>query len=64
MASGTYTFHRICKALAPSIRAASSSSRGTVLKVWRSRKMPNAEAKYGRPIANTVSRMPSWLIDR
>ncbi|KAG0920654.1 hypothetical protein G6F32_015492 [Rhizopus arrhizus] len=36
------------------MRAASSSSRGPVLKVWRSRKMPTADAKYGRPIANTL----------
>ncbi|CPL30222.1 Uncharacterised protein [Bordetella pertussis] len=53
-----------CQGLAPSTRAASSSSRGTVLKVWRSRKMPKAEAKYGKPTANTVSRTPSRLIER
>ena len=45
LASGTYTCIRICQADAPSTVAASSSSRGTVLKVWRSRKMPKAEAK-------------------
>src|SRR5947209_19337022 len=43
-ASGTYTFHSVCSGVQPSTRAASSSSRGTVLKVWRSRKMPKALA--------------------
>ena len=36
--------HRICSTEQPSTRAASSSSLGTVLKVWRSRKMPKALA--------------------
>ena len=51
-------------ALQPSTRAASSSSRGTVLNVWRSRKMPNALAMYGRPIARIVSFRPSAVIVR
>ena len=29
------------------------------MKVWRSRKIANAEAKYGSPIASSVSTSPS-----
>ena len=35
-----------------------------VLNVCRSRKIPNAEAMYGSPIAGIESRIPSALIVR
>jgi len=48
----------------PSTVAVSPSSLGTCLYAWRSRKMPKAEAIYGRPIARIVSTMPSSRIVR
>ena len=48
----------------PSTVAVSPSSLGTCLNAWRSRKMPKAEAIYGRPIARIVSTMPSSRIVR
>jgi len=58
LASGTYTLSSVSSDPAPSMRAASSSSRGIDLNVWRMRKMPNAEPKYGMPMATIVSTRP------
>src|SRR5947209_2979416 len=46
--SGTMMLQRICKTFAPSIRAASSSSRGIVEKNWRSMKIRKAFPKNER----------------
>ena len=42
MHSGSTTFQKIRNSLAPSMRAASSSSSGIDSMYWRSRKMPKA----------------------
>ena len=42
----------------PSIRAASSSSTGSVRKNWRSRKMPNGVTRLGAISAPSVSTRP------
>ena len=46
--------------LQPSIRAASSSSIGSVRKNWRSMKMPNAVARFGSISAVMLSITPRW----
>jgi hypothetical protein len=42
--SGRMIREKTCQGPAPSMRAASSSSRGIVRKNWRSRKTPNAKS--------------------
>ena len=42
---GTMMYHQVCSAFSPSMRAASSSSRGIVFMCWTIRKMKNAAAE-------------------
>jgi hypothetical protein len=55
LASGSTIRQKTPNVLHPSIRAASSSSRGSDRKNWRIRKMPNAEASHGTNAAPRVS---------
>ena len=54
-ATGKMTLHQMRSSLAPSMRAASSRSSGTVLKACRSRKMLNTVARLGKIRANSES---------
>ena len=53
--SGNATCHQIRHSRAPSTRAASISSLGTLLNAWRIRKMLNALARLGRMMAGSES---------
>ena len=53
--TGITTCHQMRSSLAPSIRAASSRSLGTVLKACRSRKILNTVARLGKISASSVS---------
>ena len=56
--------NRIPSREVPSIRAASSSSIGSVRKNWRSMKIPNALHRLGMISPPTLSTMPSFLTIR
>src|SRR3990172_6669008 len=60
--NGSSTWIRIWKELAPSIRAASSTSRGIDTKNWRIRKTPNAAGKPGQMSALYVSIQSKLII--
>ena len=55
LAIGSSTYQMIAHHGAPSMAAASSKSRGKARKVWRIRKVPKAEAKYGAITPGSVS---------
>ena len=56
--SGRMTFQNTLNSLAPSMRAASSSSEGSVWMYWRIRKMPKTCAVPGRMTAQMLSISP------
>ena len=62
--SGSTILNRIPSREVPSIRAASSSSIGSVRKNWRSMKMPNALHRLGTIRPPTLSTIPSFLTIR
>ena len=62
--SGSTILNRMPSREVPSIRAASSSSIGSVRKNWRSMKMPNALHRLGMISPPTLSTMPEVLDDQ
>src|SRR3712207_2104350 len=60
--NGRTTRKNVCQGLAPSTRAASSSSTGSPRKNWRRKKTPNAPAAFGTMTASNVSSQPNEFV--